>query len=781
MRFGIVESSLSGSQGRFVRGVALGLLASTAILPVSAMAQAASDTGLGEIIVTAQKREQNMQDVPISVTALTGNSLIANRIQNVSDLNAIAPNLSVHSSLGGSQLPSITLRGVVSVGSNPGSDREVSMYIDGVYLANALGSIFDLADIERIEVVKGPQGTLFGRNSTAGAISIVTRDPTGKFALQQQLTVGNFDQFRTKTRVDLPALGPLSATVTYTHSQRSGDTRNLGGGTVWDYKTKTPNSGFGIATSPQRLGDENIDAVSAAAKLDLTDGLDIIYKFDWSENKSTPNAIGTLLINPAGLGPVGGGLLTALLATQPNPSILTPISFTRPDVVNNNYAVPGISTAKGHNLTVKYQILDDLSVKNIAAYREAYTLTGYDLTGYGGLINTVVPSIPGAPVLLYITDTVSQVRQWSDELQLNYNSDLMSITAGLLYFKSKQTQGSPGGAPNGAALQFMPGYVIPNTGLAPAFARQVSKAAYIQGEVHATDKLDVVLGYRVTKDDKFGTSSTPGLPTQFSYSDTKPAYLAGVNYKPNRDILLYAKYSTSYMSGGSSFGLAFLPEIAKSWEGGIKADLLDGRLRTNLAVFTAKYSNLQSATSGTLVGLPQASSVLINSGTLRASGFEFEGTVRPVRGLTMGTGIGYTKTRYLEVNPLVGTIDTYVPYYRPKWTGNFWGQYDTRPLFGESYVSFRLDANYQSRFALTTTLPKTAALAAVATVDHSWLVNGRLSLMDIPIGGSKGQVALWGRNLFDNKKPNYAVYTPFVFGTNYQRERTFGMDFVFDY
>lgn len=770
------------SRGPAVTGPAMRLfwLATAAMVPSAAFAQSPTDYGLDDIVVTAQKREQNMQDVPISVTALTGDALVANRIQNVADLSALAPNLSINTSLGGSQLPSITLRGVVSVGSNPGADKEVSMYIDGVYLANALGSIFDLADIERIEVLKGPQGTLFGRNSTAGAISIVTRNPTGQLAIQQQITAGNFDHFRSKTRVDLPAIGPISATLTYTHSERDGDTRNLGGGTTWDYETLVPDSGFGVVQSPHRLGNENIDAVSAAVKLDLVDGLDIVYKFDWSENKSTPSAIGTLWLNPAGLGP-NGPLLADLLANQPDPSLLTPLSFTRPKAVNNNYAVPGVSRASGHNLTMQYQITDALSLKNIMAYRKAYTLTGYDLTGYGGLVNTVVDGSLGAPVLLFISDTVSRVKQWSDELQLHYNSSALSLTAGLLYFKSKQVQGGPGGAPNGAALQFMPDYIVPNTGLDPAYARQVSKAAYVQAEVHATDQLDVVLGYRVTKDEKYGTSSTPGLPTEFTYSDTKPAYLAGVNYKPTDDVMLYAKYSTSYMSGGSSFGLAFLPEIAKSWEGGVKADLWDGRLRTNLSVFTVKYSNLQSATSGYLVGLPQASSVLVNSGTQRAKGFEFEGTVRPFSGLTLGTGIGYTQVRFLSVNPVVGTVDTYVPYYRPKWTNNFWGQFDTKPFAGDAYLSLRLDANYRSKYALTTTLPTTAALADVATINHSWIVNGRVTLMDLPIGNSKGQLALWGRNLFDNKKPNYAVYTPFAFGTNYQRARTFGVDLVFDY
>ena len=162
-----------------------------------AFAQDAEDTGgLQEIIVTAQKREQSLQDVPIAVTALGGDALQANRVTNVVDLSGLAPGVSVRVSAGGSGLPIFAVRGQLSYGLAPGSDKQTSIYLDGVYISSPRGSIFDLPDVERIEILRGPQGTLFGRNATAGAISIYTRDPTGEAEVKASLTFGNQDHRR---------------------------------------------------------------------------------------------------------------------------------------------------------------------------------------------------------------------------------------------------------------------------------------------------------------------------------------------------------------------------------------------------------------------------------------------------------------------------------------------------------------------------------------------------------------------------------------------------------
>ena len=251
--------------------------------------------GLEEIVVTAQKREQSLQDVPIAVTAISQASLETNRIVSVADLNGIAPNVSVRPAAGGTQIASFTVRGVNSYGVVPGSDKQVSINLDGVYISSARGSIFDIADIARIEVLRGPQGTLFGRNATAGAVSIITRDPKGEFGGTLSGTIGNYDQRRLRATIELPQVGPFSAYVTYQHNERRGDTVNTAAGIVWD---KTGPDGLGKQVSPKTLGDSNAESVFAALKFEPSDNFNMVYKYDWAANDYTPEANTAIVINP---------------------------------------------------------------------------------------------------------------------------------------------------------------------------------------------------------------------------------------------------------------------------------------------------------------------------------------------------------------------------------------------------------------------------------------------------------------------------------------------------
>ena len=192
-------------------------------------------SGVQDIVVTAQRREQRLQEVPVAITALTSATLQTNRITTVRDLDSISPNLTVRQIVGGGQLPSYSMRGVVSIGSSIGVDRGIAVYVDGVFLGNAQGQIFELGDIQRIEVLRGPQGTLFGRNATGGAISITSGDPKGELGGRATISYGNYNQFRAVGHLDTPQFGDFSASFNYVHSQRKGDIKNLGAGTVWDF------------------------------------------------------------------------------------------------------------------------------------------------------------------------------------------------------------------------------------------------------------------------------------------------------------------------------------------------------------------------------------------------------------------------------------------------------------------------------------------------------------------------------------------------------------------
>jgi iron complex outermembrane receptor protein len=784
-------------------------------------APAANSGQLEEIVVTAQKREQKLQSVPISITALSTEALKANRVETVSDLNAVAPNLTVRLGAGGNQSPNYTLRGILGASSAAGQDKGVSPYIDGVYLQAQSGSIFDLADIERIEVDKGPQGTLFGRNATGGAIQIITKDPTGEFGGYQEFSGGNLGIFRSKTHVDLPAWGPLSASITYLHSQRDGDTKNLGAGTQWNYSYNGAVSG--IRTSPARLGDDDTNAVMAALKY-AVDDFHLIYKFDYSHDDYTPNA--------EGISYLPTGFLTQLVAASPNP--MTPVTTQRPNAVNNWFATPGVTENWGHNLTAEYWINDDISLKNILAERETKNLTTFQLDGLGGLVNEGIPDflgyppglaipfgpggdtklasfVKGAPFLFLGNNDYEREWQWSDELQLNVTKDWVTFTGGLLHFYDHITTAGFSNSFNTTITQVITGqntplngtpFVIPaNPGFKGAIVQTFSDAVYGQPEFHLTDQLDLVAGIRWTQDQKNGHESlpnqdlTPGISPIY-YKHSQITYLAGLNYKLDEDTLVYGKFSTGYVSGGTLSTLTYKPEKARSWEVGIKTEQFDHRLRSDFAFFDARYTNLQYDTSGLLTGNPATalfSQAIVNLGDAQATGFELENTFALNRNLTFTGSVGYTNFHLAQdtVPPGLASVagaPGFVPFQRPDFTGTLGAQYTSDELWWDSHLTARIDANFRSETAMTSNTvafagEKTSdpAILAASTSPFVWLVNARVALADISLYGQQGEVALWAKNLLDDREITQYVGLGPVGSVIYEQARTFGVDVRVDF
>jgi iron complex outermembrane receptor protein len=764
------------------------LLCGAAVVATPALAQS---TQLEEVVVTAQKREQNLQDVPISVTALTETAMKANRIVDIRDLNAVAPNLTVRTLQGGSAGAFFSVRGLNTAGSALGSDKGLSQYIDGVYLQNTAGSIFELADIERIEVLKGPQGTLFGRNATGGAINITTRNPAGKMGLHQELTYGNYAQVRSKTRLDLPQFGPVSATLTYVHSQRNGDVKNLGAGTIWDYSA----AGRGLRMSPKRLGDEDVNAFFAAVNLDLSSNLEVSYKFDWAENHHTPEPSGLAYLSSP-------SAVAGILGSQPNQSFLTPVSSKRPDAVNNWYTTPSVAYSSGHNLTARYTLNDQITIKNILSKRRSGDGSTWQLDGIGGLRFTQFMNqiglggafgqfLIGQPWVLIGNTAHQNDRQWSDEVQVNWNTKLFDVTAGYIHFDYKVSGGGFPGVPNVQTFSPVPSFVIAPVGYKETSVHTKSDAAYAQIEGHVTSQIDLIGGYRITKDKKNGVDNSAqganftSITLPIAYEKTRPTWLAGVNFRPMDGVLTYGKYTTGFISGGQLASRTYGPETAKSWELGIKADLLNRRLRSNLAVFDVKYGNLQLQTSGLNLLPPiNASVVLVNAGDAKAKGFEWENTFLPLDGLTLTGNLGYTDFKYTRVDPVIGTLANFLPTARPKWTGATSAQYDTPEVYAGGHMVFRIDANYRSLARLASL--NDPALQAATTTKNSWIVNGRVALTDFDLAGARATAAVWGRNILNNKQLMNATQLSLgalgtIAGAMYERAATYGVDLTLDF
>jgi iron complex outermembrane receptor protein len=767
-----------------------------------------------EVVVTAQRREQNVQDVPVAVTALTQETISVNRIVSVNDLSMLAPGFSVVPSAGGTQIPSFTVRGRTSYGVVPGSDKPISVYLDGVYISSARGSIFDLPDIAQIEMLRGPQGTLFGRNATAGAVSITTRDPKGVFGVTQSFTVGNYDQFRTRTTIDTPTWGPFSAYVSYVRDYQRGDVKNLGAGTVWNYSAVNTGSVPKTLVSPKYLGTTNTNSVFVAVKFQPTDRFTAVYKYDWSNDHGSPEAVAYVGGAPATVGAVE----SLLGATFPAPT-----SIKRPDAVNNAFDIPRIQVNSGHSIVATYQG-DSFTIKNIAALRDTLLWTSDQLDGLGGLTTSAsgalfgVPaafggySVVGAPVILFGITNETRSRQWSDELQYIYRSKHLTLTVGGLLFETKDQNGAIPGTPNNTSSLpfFFSGYgPDPFAGNTIPAAESVfydkgdSIAAYAQAEYHVTSQFDIIGGIRETKDWKSGSqllTAPPGYfgalpPTTFKYTANRPSYLIDFNYKPTDEVMVYAKYSTGFVSGGKVGAIPFLPETVQAWEFGFKGEFFERHVRTNVALYNAFYKDLQASEGGgTFKGagllaqypwIPALGTFIIDQGSDHSKGVEFEGTWLVMHGVTLGSDVSYTDTKFVNVNSLVDNPAGVPPNptLLPKWTVNVWGHYERN--FGDGLKgSVRVDADWRSsEYMNNPLLLKTdPEYASLISVPARWLVNGRATISGFKLGPVSTEVSLWAKNITDDRSSVYTLMIPsFIATANYQQARTFGLDINLKY
>jgi iron complex outermembrane receptor protein len=820
------------NRARGLMGAVSGLALMTAgfwATPTMAATEApAAATRLEEVVVTAQKRAENLQDVPISVTAVTASALEAHRFELLSDLSGLAPNVSLNSGLVGQNSIIAVVRGLASAPVFPGQSEGVSFYLDGVYLGNVYGSLLDLADVQQIEVLKGPQGTLFGRSSVGGAISIISTNPTGQFHVTETLTAGNYNQFRNKTHVELPQMGPFTANFTYLHFQRDGDIKNLGGGTVWDLRTaraSLPVRGThqnDIFTSPNTLGDQDVDAVAGTIRFQPIDAFTASYKFDYSHNDYTPYGNGISYIGPAGnpINPLPPGTSIPQVIAAQTPGTVVPVAnLERPKAVNDNFDGPSTEVNYGHALTLEWHPNEYLAFKDIAAYRHNNVVYEINTIGTGGLktqaggVNPCLvfggaacfltppalqpgplypPGSPayGTPFIYPASDNDYRSSQTTNEFQVFLTTKWFTLTSGYMYYSEhaitynlKQIifPNAAGTYVTGAGTAASP-YVLPACGnndqytecpanAALGFGLQTgdqktsakSNAIYTQAKVHITSQIDFDAGIRRTWDSSTFGGEVPVPPLQTT-KEAASTYLLGLNYKPTSDILLYAKWSTGYIPGSIFNARPYGAETATSYEAGLKADWFDHTVRTNVSVFDVTYRGFQVFSFDPVFGL-----IVINRGAGKAKGFEFEGTWKPTSGLTLGTNVGYTDMVFGDhADPASRTLVAFVP----KWTLNFNGQYESDPIeaaWGGRFV-IHGDANYTSEIQLAsgcagTSLScsnSTASLAATG-VGPQWLVNGRMGLVSIPAGHYAGydttlDVALWVKNLTDNKSLTQATY-----------------------
>lgn len=761
-----------------------------------AHAQDGASASLSDIIVTAQRKAENLQNVPVAVTAFSADSLDEKRILSANDLGGLVPSLQTGSQAVQSN-PNIMIRGITIGASNSGIDPKIGIYLDGVYIGRTVGSLFDMADIERIEVLRGPQGTLFGRNATAGAISLTSGTPTGEWGFRGSASVGNNKARRFKGSLDLPAFGPLSLKVSYLHDEIDGYVENLMAGKTLDVSLRDP--AFGTLRYADKLGKRNTDAIQVGAHLDL-DNVTVDYRFDWTDTNATPFPVQSL-------GPLAdstGQLASGVIAFQPIWGGFSNQSPTFLDKVASSSTNEHVRT-QGHSLTVAIDANDSLTVKSITGFRKfRQDPTINDLAASGGLRFTTaqlfgllagdIPTIlnpanfpgPDDAFFTLLTGRSASQKQFSQELQLQYGSEKVDLTAGSYYFY----ENSPSADALGIFEPEPGGVVIPNPMIDAIFGggmtsqRAINKSlgAYGQLTYHLTDTLDVTGGLRYTSDSKrseiYEISFAQGAVLSvgnYKANFQKLTWAGILTWQPNQEFTGYAKASTGYVSGGVFSGKPYLPETLTTYEIGLKSQFLDNRVRANIAMHYSKYKDLQ--TQNFINGVQYFE----NAGKAEIKGVEVELTAVPVTGLTLSGMLSYTDYKYKKYIISGVDVSSYArPAYYTPWLASVAAQYNAPAFSNGANFFLSGDVSYKGKMYLIS-MPLRDDDGNIDPIDDlqrvgkRTLVNARVGLANIPLGGANATLSAFGNNLFDKHYISFGA-SVMQLAASYDRGRTYGIE-----
>jgi iron complex outermembrane recepter protein len=731
------------------------ILAATMAAPARAQtASAEDDQGLGDIIVTAQKRETNLQSTPIAISVATAEDLKNRNIQSLADLTNAIPSLRVAPFFSRSSALTVGMRGIVALDSNqPARDNGIGIYIDGVYLGRSQGLGAALFDVERIEVLKGPQGTLFGRNSTGGAVSIVSRRPTGEFGLRQTFGVRNFGGYSAETRIDLPRWGTVSFKVDGVISKREGTVDNTLAGER-DFN------------SFDRRG------LRISALWEPSDAFSAIAAFDISYDATNPYYVQLLTKNPA------TPALAPLVQVQSTRTRVTDIGVPQQD---------SIGKTNGISLHLDWKATEALTLRSITAYRTV-DQTQFD-NGGGAHTGRFTPN---ARFSRYSLASLRQ-SQWSQELQLIGSLPRFDFVAGAYYFH--EAGDDDAWSPNtmlwnatGTEATRLPSLVAGAQSPFPdraSNAKADSFALFGQATWNPailSDALKLTVGARYTKDKKSGTlTKVNGVDTAltFNISSGRVDPMVTVALDPAPGIHLYGKWGTAYRAGGANSRSltyrSFGPEEVQTFEAGLKTEFFDRRVRLNFAAYSTRYSNIQIDFNSvnSLSGVTRTTLETVNApGRGLIKGLEIDASVAPVRGLRLSAAYAYTTSNLPQAaNPFNNNVlQNVFVIYTPDHAVT--GSIDYELPLGGATLRAHIDGNFANgynTFSGETTL-----------TDKSTVFNGRLSLGDIELGrGGKLQVALWSRNLFNNQYTFVeSAAANAVIGTYgiFNEPRTYGVD-----
>lgn len=715
--------------------LALSILASGLVCTTSVSAQEAVDQDAAiesnEIVVTAQRRAERLQNVPLSITAATGSDLANHGSSDIRGIAQAVPSLNVTAYPNSSDTVSLTMRGQGSADAGQiTKDGGVGMYIDGFYIARPQAALFDLGDPERIEVLRGPQGTLYGRNTTGGAVNIISSKPTGEFGGSVSATYGSRDYVRGLANINLPAIGALSLKGTLLYSNQDGYVKNSGG-----------NNFHGSGQLAGRI----------AARLKPVDGLTIDYAFARGRVLSTP----PYYFNPDLVGLVPGYDLD-------NDKTYAPLDLPK-----------SRSHFTDHQLTLNYEVNDSLTIRSLSSYRKS---DSKQYVNYG--VGQSYP-FPGG---IYTTEQFHDYRakQYTQELQLVGSiGDRTEYTGGLYYFKETGTH---------FQNQFLEGAMIPG-GEADTSrlidAKSISKAAYLQVTVTPpilNDRLKATFGARYTEDVRragrtqwyYDAVTEDNTRNNQKFDNFSPSINLAMQW--NRDVMTYARYSKGYKAGGSAeggldFTETFGPEKVEAWEAGVKSQFLDRALTVNLSAFHNKFRDMQIDFAADPIDLSKISTV--NAGRATINGLELEVGYRPSRALNLRLSYALLDAKLKQVLAFPDTtFDPSVNPNSPVQVGDDVTGYFAMPFVpdnaltvsgdwefyakGGSSVTAYATYSYQSTMAVSSQAGPLVAGNHFYRSDASEVVNLRLAYQR-ELNNADLTVALFANNVFDNRARQFAI------------------------
>ncbi|MES2492198.1 MAG: TonB-dependent receptor, partial [Pseudomonadota bacterium] len=645
--------------------------------PQAATDAPAEEYSATDIVVTAQRRSERLQDIPATISALDSQAL---RAAGVLDISNIAPRVPGFYAGGfGASRPQLYIRGIGTRQFDPGSESSVGVFVDESYLGRTGGVLGVLKDIERVEVLKGPQGTLYGRNTIGGAVNVITKAPTSDFHVEGEAGIGNYDSYELFAAVSGPIAGDaIKARLAGWRSYREGYITNL----------TTGNKAQGL------------DNYGGRARLELnpTENLKI-------------DLIGELVRDE---GPSFQGVSQGTVA-NPNSILLDRSDVTPPIRSADPFA--------------QYYTSDPAYDRHIDAF------TGKAALDLG--VGTFV-SVTSYRKLKYTDDrdfdntNLDVIRQISDETSKQFSQELRFVSEpegalslggridwilGVYYYKDTSFhqdtfQFGVDSVPAQASLDGM----TPQVDTTNGNYRTESIAAFGQAAIHVTDTVDLTLGGRWTQDLKQATlrgTTTDAQPlVTAAFVQVNPSVKfrsfdprVVLSWQPTRDLNFYASWSRGFKSGGYQYtplsaaqaALVFRPEKLDAFEAGIKSVWLDGAARINAAVYHYNYRDLQVSTVVDLGG-GNTPSLISNAASSKVDGAELDVTLEPTKGLTFNLGYAYTNAKYSKyVGPAGVDYSNTVLVRAPKHSVNVSGQY-TFPIGEDTDVTLRGDYALLSDF-----------------------------------------------------------------------------------